>query len=348
MDENPSATMWGRISVLIPYAVTAIGVIGLLAAAGFLAMYVFGAQNGSTEAPETLRFIALLIMFMVALAATAAIFVSLRMGNATEAFGLPSGSIRALLALGIMILFVVFGMPVISSEGEPIEPVKFNVPHERLSDTIRSNHEQGFQVQIINPGAAATSTPPAQSQPATVRIIGRLPTQSGAQLELTKQLLTAIITLLTTVIGFYFGSRSTTDGIKEGGDGSGATAATTLAALRKQVEDAFAPLKAEVATVGGTIDRWQADPKTAGNQARLTAIGQAADLRAGIEEKRDAIATALKAAETELAALGAATGNEERTRRETAARNHLQTAGQAVQALRDALAPYREKANAIQ
>lgn len=216
-NEQASDTIFARISASFPYLMTGLSVMVLLGAAGFLAWQVFGPDRGANE---TLRFIALLIMFMVALAATASLFVSLRMGNPGEAFGLPSGSIRALLALGIMMLFVVFGMPVISTSGDAVQPIDAQVAPAQLADTVRGYREQGFTVVITNPGTPTVPTTLTQTgspgQNATIKILGRLPTQSAAQLDLTKQLLTAIITLLTTVIGFYFGSRSSTDAIREG------------------------------------------------------------------------------------------------------------------------------------
>lgn len=67
-------------------------------------------NNPSHSHSNAVWFIALPVIFMAALATTAAVFTGLRMSSPNEAFGLPSGSIRALLAVGIMVLFVVFGL----------------------------------------------------------------------------------------------------------------------------------------------------------------------------------------------------------------------------------------------
>jgi hypothetical protein len=165
---------------------------------------------------QTFNFIALLIIFMTALAASSIIFVGLKMGSTEEAFGLPSGSVRALLAIGIMILFVVFGLPVVTSQPKEVSSEMATLPADQLAAVTKLNTEQGFLVRVHEAGGAA--------RPARIEIV-RMDTASTAQMDLNKQMLTAIITLLTTVIGFYFGSRSATDAMKTGATTTTATAA---------------------------------------------------------------------------------------------------------------------------
>jgi hypothetical protein len=306
----------------------------LVVAAGYLTYRVF--QNGDSA---TLQFITLLILFMVALAATAALFVALRLHNTGEAFGLPSGSIRTLLAVGIMMLFVVFGLPVISTKGEYVQPVRVEIPYERLTETVRVNREQGFYVQVLNPGAAGSS--------AVIRIIGTVPTQTAAQLDLTKQLLTAIITLLTTVIGFYFGSASSTDGMREAAGASGGPATPAPADERRPLDEGFTRLKAEIDEAAATIGRWRADPDTSNDTPRFEALGRVAPQQTELEAKRDEIAREIAAADAAVAAAAAATG-EEKTRQETEARSHLRKAAETLAAARAALDSHLQAVRAIQ
>lgn len=192
----------------------------------------------AAEGDQTFSFIALLIIFMTALAASSIVFKALDLGSKEEAFGLPSGSVRAMIAIGIMILFVVFGLPVVSSEPKELSSGEVQVPAEQLPGVIRLNSEQGFVIRVRDLGAAAAppaapGAAPTPGRPARIEIV-RMNTVTDEQMDLNRQLLTAIVTLLTTVVGFYFGSRSATDVIKaspdarlnvgdggNGGDGGG-------------------------------------------------------------------------------------------------------------------------------
>jgi len=91
---------------------------GILVAVGLLVL-VFGFAAMLALPTIVLRsnpvwFIGLLIIFGGSLALIAVVFRWLGLQAPGEAFGLPSGSVRTLLAVGVMVLFAVFGLAAIS------------------------------------------------------------------------------------------------------------------------------------------------------------------------------------------------------------------------------------------
>jgi len=209
-------TRWRHWSTWLALAVLLLGCIGL-------GIYASARAGGD----QTFNFIALLIIFMTALAASSIVFKELDLSSKDEAFGLPTGSVRGLIAVGVMILFVVFGLPVVSSEPKELSSGQVQVPADQLAEVIRLNSEQGFVVRVHDlgraaPPANAAGVPVAADRPARIEIV-RMNSVTDEQMDLNRQLLTAIVTLLTTVVGFYFGSRSASDGAR-------AAAPTTTAA----------------------------------------------------------------------------------------------------------------------
>jgi hypothetical protein len=168
---------------------------------------VFGfAQLGITD--SALLFVGFLLISMAGLAFLAAVYNAL--GHDTskgDAFGLPSGSIRALLAIAIMVLFVIFGLPFIRLDSapsrlgdEPFETV--SVPCSALPREVTRYRGRGL---LAIPDFQACNVPPNVG---SLKLYRETREYSENQLELGKQILTAVITLLTTIIGFYFGSQS--------------------------------------------------------------------------------------------------------------------------------------------
>lgn len=228
--------------------------------AGFFVVKLAGSGEKGDSA---LLFIGLLIISLLGLAMAAAVFSGLGLSNSGEAFALPTGSVRALLAIGIMVLFVVFGLPILRSApagerylAEPFETITVN-PAQVATEVARLDRI-GIAAVVISPGAPATG---AAGTPvmAEVALYPGSQKLTGDELDLAKQLLTAIITLFTTVIGFYFGSRSATESFTHGSSRSSARNTGTgagdngdpLARLRQALDSAstkLATLKTQVET----------------------------------------------------------------------------------------------------
>jgi IPT/TIG domain-containing protein len=118
---------------------------------------------------------------------------------AIGALGLPEGSIRAFLTIGLLVLVAVFGTFIYFESGKSATYtiVRADVPvasPEELAALIKS---VGDKFIVIPKGKTADVV---SSTPDTTRA------------DVAKQLLTMIATALTTVIGFYFGTSAATAG----------------------------------------------------------------------------------------------------------------------------------------
>lgn len=115
------------------------------------------------------------------------------------ALGLPEGSIRAFLTIGLLVLVAVFGTFIYFESGKSASYtiVRTDVPvasPDELASLVKS---VGDKFVVIPKGKTAD-------------VVSATPDTTRA--DVAKQLLTMIATALTTVIGFYFGTSAATAG----------------------------------------------------------------------------------------------------------------------------------------
>lgn len=129
------------------------------------------------------------------------------------AFGLPNGSVRAFLAVLLVGLVGVFGTFVFFGVGadRSIDYRTHVLPAPVERAVLQGSLGPDFRVMGVQPEREDPQTK-AKVQDVT---IGFIATQTG-KLDIAKQLVTIVATVLTTVIGFYFGSRAS-----EGRDAAG-------------------------------------------------------------------------------------------------------------------------------
>jgi hypothetical protein len=268
------------------------------------------APSGTSNA---VWFVGLLVAFAAAMTLVTAVLYGLGLSNGAEAFGLPSGTVRTLLAMGIMVLFAVFGMTFFKAGSEAPgprvlkdpPPIDIAVPVAQMDADLRRYQEQGFLPVVIAPGKAAVAQTASASAvdavPATVRLFvsaDSKPAPAWMQ-DMQKQVITSIIALLTTVLGFYFGSRSSLEGIRERGtadDKKPGDAATGEPAGPKE-KARLAALKVRWTQAQGELGVLKA-------KAGASTAANAASLATGLDQRAGAVPPALAAATAKVDALG--------------------------------------------
>ncbi|WP_275782699.1 hypothetical protein [Pararhizobium gei] len=119
------------------------------------------------------------------------------------ALGLPEGSVRAFLAISLFALVAVFGTFIYFESGKGTTyPIVRVVTAGSIAEAkdLQNQAPAGVMVVYEKKGTEAND----QTQQVTYISL----TADESRNDIAKQLLTMIMTLLTTVIGFYFGSRS--------------------------------------------------------------------------------------------------------------------------------------------
>lgn len=131
------------------------------------------------------------------------------------ALGLPEGSIRAFIAIALIALVGVFGsflfFETTSAQYRKVLDVKLV---EAEVAAYRATLPTGFILLPSNAPKRAQSEPTpyldsakqAALEPHDYQVV--FAESNAAQIDIAKQLLTMIVTVLTTVIGFYFGAKT--------------------------------------------------------------------------------------------------------------------------------------------
>jgi hypothetical protein len=177
-------------------ALTFLALIGFLVIAGVL-------SNNS------LGFAALAGVAIISVSLTALIILSRAVGitDTSAALGLPAGSIRALLALGLAIVFVAVASWTLGGLFDPVgrQVAEVTLPSSEF-DALKSRYgeDQYLIVQTQHP-ASNNAAPVSDFKVYLKRAVDQ------NLVDFAKQILTIIATVLVTIIGFYFGSNSTAD-----------------------------------------------------------------------------------------------------------------------------------------
>ncbi|WP_136657647.1 hypothetical protein [Nitratireductor sp. XY-223] len=136
----------------------------------------------------------------------------LSIANSTHAFGLPQGSIRAVLAIAFIVLVLIFGVFVLTEAGETgrmlvaTQKVVGPFPGQAILTTVSQELER--LKEAFGPEHIYETTIDGTGDKAVATVSVYTVVDNSAVVQLAQQILTMLATALTAIVGFYFGSRS--------------------------------------------------------------------------------------------------------------------------------------------
>ncbi|MDR7331708.1 hypothetical protein [Roseateles asaccharophilus] len=147
-----------------------------------------------------------IVILLGALAVMSALFSRLGLANCSEALGLPPGSIRAAIALSLIVLFALIAVMLYQSlNGGSTLTVSAAEKDRFLADPLI--HVSAVTPMACEPGQAADCK--------DFRYVLHLETPpSSAAIDIAKQLLTLIGTLMTSVVSYYFAAKASESAMK--------------------------------------------------------------------------------------------------------------------------------------
>ena len=140
------------------------------------------------------------------------------LGMRGEALGMPEGSIRALIAMSLILIFAIIGVTVLYSGLGGKETVSKGITADEID---RLENVQIVGITVVAP--AASPSPERFDVTARAEL-----SQAGHDFGL--QLLSTVSTLVVAVAGFYFGSRSVAQAAKTSNEAAAAALAASTAA----------------------------------------------------------------------------------------------------------------------
>jgi hypothetical protein len=211
------------------------GIILLGAGVGFLILNNLPAWLQTSETVVLL--VAGLVAVMLLLYLGTIIMRTAGLTSEKEALGMPEGSIRALIAVSLILMFAIIGVTVLNAGVGGQETQSLNITAEELG---RLENVQIIAISAVDPAAS----------PGTERFnVTAIAELSEAGHDFGLQLLTTVSTLVVAVAGFYFGSRAVSQGAKTANEAQQAVA-EARAARAAALAGAASPVTVEVAPTG--------------------------------------------------------------------------------------------------
>ena len=188
---------WSTRQVFLAIAALLLGV-AVLGGAGYLMYSVSLASNADSEVKTSLLVVSAIAVLMTVLFILASGFRFLDLADPRQPLGLPEGSIRAMIALVLIMIFIIFGIYLFRMVG--------------TGNQIFIGSMDAPPKPDLYPGKILSVYPDEAKKKYNVFIINEITTDG---LRLAQQLLTTVGTLVVAVSGFYFGSSTGTSSKNE-------------------------------------------------------------------------------------------------------------------------------------
>jgi hypothetical protein len=133
------------------------------------------------------------IALIVSLVFMTVIFKSLNLTNPENSLGLPEGSIRAVIALSLILIFMISSVFLYYQVGHPATYTSVNVTEAQIA-----NISQGTIVSIQRGGT--------YNNESVFNVTFLANNQSSV--DIAKQIITTVSTLVVAIAGFYFGTKA--------------------------------------------------------------------------------------------------------------------------------------------
>ena len=156
------------------------------------------------------------------MALTSTLFVRLNLANREEALALPTGSIRAAIALSLIVLFAIISIMLFQSLAKPYRIER--ISEEDKTAIIKEPRNRVLAVHAVACPVTVGATPGAQSAASDASGTAGAAEAAGAAkscydvhlvqsagqeaIDIAKQLLILVGTLMTSVTSFYFAART--------------------------------------------------------------------------------------------------------------------------------------------
>jgi hypothetical protein len=283
----------------------------LLVAAGVMWSYGFPPIDKDNPNPHymvlsqiVLVGLALTVVFMAILAI---IYSVMGVEDAKQALGLPDGSVRALLAFSLVLIFVCLGAFLFSEVNKNNQPVEGKtltlVTETQLADLKASFNvapelakDQSGQVRYEQ--VAGPKGEPTNDLKHPLYTVTYYPKGNKDAEDFAKQIFTTLATVFVSVVSFYFGSSVTTSAAKamQGSDGKPSALQAALTNALADSHNAQAALDKASQTLDDAKKDAQANPTDPQKQTALQAAQKAFDnAKQDLQDKQNKVTAAQKA-----------------------------------------------------